>query len=199
MNELVKKRSDIINQFTKGNINTKSKKLFDAPDQITESVKEQKSKEESDRSIPNCLKVSDKRFNIIKQIINENKDSGTTTNDKRYTLNDANDLVNIIAKKSKMKKRKIAKKKKKKKNLAFQKKKEKKKTKKKKKKRFLAFQKNKAINFYNNLMKKVEQISKLRPTQPRQKMLEIFSYLGEISNGPKTDDEQPDTTDKPEL
>ena len=179
MNELVKKRSDIINQFTKGNINTKSKKLFDAPDQITESVKEQKSKEESDRSIPNCLKVSDKRFNIIKQIINENKDSGTTTNDKRYTLNDANDLVNIIAKKSKMKKRKIAKKK--------------------KKKRFLAFQKNKAINFYNNLMKKVEQISKLRPTQPRQKMLEIFSYLGEISNGPKTDDEQPDTTDKPEL
>ena len=47
-------------------------------------------------------------------------------------------------------------------------------------------------------MKKVEQISKLRPTQPRQKMLEIFSYLGEISNGPKTDDEQPDTTDKPE-
>ena len=171
MNELVKKRSDIINQFTKGNINTKSKKLFDAPDQITESVKEQKSKEESDRSIPNCLKVSDKRFNIIKQIINENKDSGTTTNDKRYTLNDANDLVNIIAKKSKMKKRK----------------------------RFLAFQKNKAINFYNNLMKKVEQISKLRPTQPRQKMLEIFSYLGEISNGPKTDDEQPDTTDKPEL
>ena len=171
MNELVKKRSDIINQFTKGNINTKSKKLFDAPDQITESVKEQKSKEESDRSIPNCLKVSDKRFNIIKQIINENKDSGTTTNDKRYTLNDANDLVNIIAKKSKMKKRK----------------------------RFLAFQKNKAINFYNNLMKKVEQISKLRPTQPRQKMLEIFSYLGEISNGPKTDDEQPDTSDKPEL
>ena len=166
MNELVKKRSDIINQFTKGNINTKSKKLFDAPDQITESVKEQKSKEESDRSIPNCLKVSDKRFNIIKQIINENKDSGTTTNDKRYTLNDANDLVNIIAKKSK---------------------------------RFLAFQKNKAINFYNNLMKKVEQISKLRPTQPRQKMLEIFSYLGEISNGPKTDDEQPDTSDKPEL
>ena len=114
MNELVKKRSDIINQFTKGNINTKSKKLFDAPDQITESVKEQKSKEESDRSIPNCLKVSDKRFNIIKQIINENKDSGTTTNDKRYTLNDANDLVNMIAKKSKMKKRKIAKKKKKK-------------------------------------------------------------------------------------
>ena len=171
MNELVKKRSDIINQFTKGNINTKSKKRFDAPDQITESVKEQKSKEESDRSIPNCLKVSDKRFNIIKQIINENKDSGTTTNDKRYTLNDANDLVNIIAKKSKMKKRK----------------------------RFLAFQKNKAINFYNNLMKKVEQISKLRPTQPRQKMLEIFSYLGEISNGPKTDDEQPDTSDKPEL
>ena len=30
-------------------------------------------------------------------------------------------------------------------------------------------------------------------------MLEILNYLGEIFNEPKTDDEQPDTTDMPEL
>ena len=44
-----------------------------------------------------------------------------------------------------------------------------------------------------------EKISKLRPTLPRQKTLEIFNYLGEIFNGPKTDDEQPNITDMPEL
>ena len=31
---------------------------------------------------------------------------------------------------------------------------------------------------------KAEQIAKLRSTEPRQKMLEIFNYLGEIFNGP---------------
>ena len=30
-------------------------------------------------------------------------------------------------------------------------------------------------------------------------MLEIFSYLGEIFNGPETDDEQLNTTDMPDL
>ena len=48
-------------------------------------------------------------------------------------------------------------------------------------------------------MKKVEQISELRSTPPRQQMLEIFNYLEEMFNEPKTDDEQPDTTDMPEL
>ena len=43
-----------------------------------------------------------------------------------------------------------------------------------------------AIDFYNNkLEKKAEQISKLRSTQPKQKMLEIFNYLREIFNEPK--------------
>ena len=59
--------------------------------------------------------------------------------------------------------------------------------------------KNKAINFYNNLVKKAEQISELRSTPPRQKMLETFNYLGEIFNGPKTDDKQLDNTYMPEL
>ena len=58
---------------------------------------------------------------------------------------------------------------------------------------------NKAIDFYNNLMKKAEQISKLRSTQPRQKMSEIFNYLRETFNGPETDDEQQYTRYMPEL
>ena len=41
----------------------------------------------------------EERFNLIKQIINENKNLGTTINNKRHTLTDANDLVNNIAKK----------------------------------------------------------------------------------------------------
>ena len=44
-------------------------------------------------------KVSGERFNLIEQIINENKDLGTTVNNERCTLNDANDLVNKILKK----------------------------------------------------------------------------------------------------
>ena len=47
-------------------------------------------------------------------------------------------------------------------------------------------------------MEKVKQIWKLRPTPPRQKMLELFSYLGKIFYEPKTD-EQLDTTDMPDL
>ena len=63
-----------------------------------ESIAE-KSEKKSDQSIPNWVKVSEKRFNLIKRIINENKDLGTTIDGKRYTIIDANDLVNKIAKK----------------------------------------------------------------------------------------------------
>ena len=86
-------------------------------------------KKESDQSISMWVKVSEERFNSIKQIINKNKNLGTTIAGKRYTLIGANDLVNKIAKK------KIG--------------------------------QNKAIDFYNNLMKKSEQISKLRSTLSR--------------------------------
>ena len=48
-------------------------------------------------------------------------------------------------------------------------------------------------------MKKAEQISKLRSTPHRQQMLEILNHLGEIFNESKTDDEQPGTTNMPEL
>ena len=87
--------SELVDQFSKGNIITKNEKFFDAPRKIKESVTEQK----SDWSIPNWVKVSEERLNSIKQIINENKDLGTTINYKRYTLIDTNDLVNKIAKK----------------------------------------------------------------------------------------------------
>ena len=107
--------------------------------------------------------MSEKRFNLIKEIINKNTNLGTTINNKRYTLKDANNLVDKIAKK----KKKIG--------------------------------KNKAINVYNNLVKKAEQTSELRPASPRQKMFKIYNYLGEIFNESKTDDEQPYTTDMPEL
>ena len=66
-------------------------------------------------------------------------------NNKRYTLNDAKELVNKIAE------QKIG--------------------------------KNNAIKEYNDLVNKAEQIAELRSTEPRQKMLEIFNYLGEIFNG----------------
>ena len=161
LSKLIKKRGHIIYQFNKGNIITEGEKFFDPSKKITESVTEEKSKKESHLSIPIWVKVSEKRFNSIKQIINENKDLGTTINNKRYTLNDANNLVNEIAEKK--------------------------------------GGKNKAINFYNNLVNKAEQISKLRSSSPRQNMLEIFNYLREIFNGPETDDEQLDTIGIPDL
>ena len=42
--------------------------------------------------------------------------------------------------------------------------------------------KNNAIKEYNNLVDKAKQISNLRSTPHRQKILEIFNYLGEIFN-----------------
>ena len=67
-------------------------------------------------------------------------------NNKRYTLNDANELVNKTAGE------KIG--------------------------------KTNAIKAYNGLVNKAEQITELKPTEPWQKMLKIFNYLGEIFNGP---------------
>ena len=43
--------------------------------------------------------MSEERFNLIKQIINESKDLGTAINNKKFTLKDTNDLVNKIPKK----------------------------------------------------------------------------------------------------
>ena len=43
--------------------------------------------------------MPEERFNLIKQIINENKNLGTTINNQRHTLKDVNDLVEKIAQK----------------------------------------------------------------------------------------------------
>ena len=93
--------------------------------------------------------MSKDRFNFIKLKINTNKDLATIIDNKRYTLNDANELVN------KTREQKIC--------------------------------KNNAIKAYNNLVEKAEQIAGLRSTPHRQKMLELFNYLGEIFNGPAGD------------
>ena len=87
-----------------------------------------------------------RQFDFIKLKISKNKALATTINSKRYTLNDANELIHKIAE------QKIG--------------------------------KNNAIKSYNNLINKAEQIAELRSTEPRQKMLKIFNYLGEIFNGP---------------
>ena len=44
--------------------------------------------------------------------------------------------------------------------------------------------KNNTTKEYNDLVDKAEQIAKLRSTSHRQKMLEIFNYLGKILNRP---------------
>ena len=59
----------------------------------------QKSKKESDKSIPIWIKVSEKKFDFIKQIINKNKNLGTKIDGKRYTLINAYNLVNKITNK----------------------------------------------------------------------------------------------------
>ena len=37
------------------------------------------------------------------------------------------------------------------------------------------------------MVNKTEEIAELRPAPPRQKLLKILNYLGEIFNGPTTD------------
>ena len=66
-------------------------------------------------------------------------------NNKRYSLNDANELINKIAEQT--------------------------------------IGKNNVIKEYNDLVNKAEQITKLRSTEPWQKMLKILNYL-EIFNWP---------------
>ena len=91
------------------------------------------------------MQVSEEIFNFTKLEINENKNLGTTIDNKGYTLNDVNELVNKIAK------GKIG--------------------------------KNNASKAYNNLVDKAEQIAAITSTPPRQKILKIFTYLGEIFRG----------------
>ena len=43
------------------------------------------------------MRVPEVRFNFIKLEINKNKDLGTIIDNKRYEINDVNELVNKIA------------------------------------------------------------------------------------------------------
>ena len=142
---LLEKRNDLIGQFSKNNTISKDEKFYDAPKKSEESISE-RLEQESDQSIPKWLQLSKERFDFIKLKINKNKDLDTMIGNKRYTINNVNELVNKIAE------TKIG--------------------------------KNNAIKKYNNLISKAEQITELRSTEPRQKMLKIFNYLGEMFNGP---------------
>ena len=93
---LLKKRGELINQFSKNNIISKNEKFYDAPKKGEENTSE-KLEQKSDQSIPKWVQVSKDRFNFIKLKINMNKDLATMIDNKRYALNDANELVNKIA------------------------------------------------------------------------------------------------------
>ena len=93
---LLKKRKDLIEQFSKNNIISKDEKFYDTPKKSEESMSE-KSEQKSDKSILKWLQVPKDRFDFIKLKINKNKDLVTMIDNKRYTLNDANELVNKIA------------------------------------------------------------------------------------------------------
>ena len=93
---LLKKIVQLIDQFSKNNIISKGDKFFNAPEKREESILE-KSKQKSDQSIPKWVQVSTDRFDFMKHKINTEKSLSTMIDNKRYTLNDAKELVNKIA------------------------------------------------------------------------------------------------------
>ena len=140
---LLEKRNNLIEQFSKNKIISMVEKFYDAPRKSEESISE-KLEQKSDQSIPKWVQVSKDRFVSIELKVNTNKNLATMIDNKIYTLNDVNEVVNKIVE------QKIG--------------------------------KNNVIKEYNNLVNKAEQITKLRSTEPRQKMLKIFNYLGKIFN-----------------
>ena len=140
---LLEKRNNLIEQFSKNKIISMGEKFYDAPRKSEESISE-KLEQKSDQSIPKWVQVSKDRFVSIKLKVNTNKNLATMIDNKIYTLNDVNEVVNKIVE------QKIG--------------------------------KNNVIKEYNNLVNKAKQITKLRSTEPRQKMLKIFNYLGKIFN-----------------
>ena len=71
-------------------------KFYDAPKKGEESISE-KLEQKSDKSIPKQRQVPKDRFDFIKLKIDANQNLVTTIDNKRYTLNDVNELVNKIA------------------------------------------------------------------------------------------------------
>ena len=93
---LLTKRGELIKQFLDNNIVSRGQKFFDAPKKRKESISE-KSEQKSDQSISKWVKVSKDGFDFIKLKTNKNKDLSTMIDNKRYTINDANELINKIA------------------------------------------------------------------------------------------------------
>ena len=94
---LIEKRNDLLEQFSKNYIISINEKLYDAPKKSEESISE-KSEQKSDQSIPKWVQVSKDRFDVIKLKISTNKNLATMIDNKRYTLNDVDELVNKITK-----------------------------------------------------------------------------------------------------
>ena len=92
---LLKKRGELINQFSKNNIISKNEKFYDTPKKGEERISV-KLEQKSGQSIPKWLQVPKNRFDFIKLKINANKNLATMIDNKRYTLADANKLVNKI-------------------------------------------------------------------------------------------------------
>ena len=93
---LLIKRGELIEQFSKNNIISKDQKFYDTPKKSEESISE-KLEQKSDQSIPKWVQVSKDRFDFINLKINTNKNLATMIDNKGYTLNDVNKLVNKIA------------------------------------------------------------------------------------------------------
>ena len=87
---LLEKRGDLTYQFSKNNMISKGGNIYDAPKKSEESISK-KSEKKSDQSIPKWVQVAENRFSFIKLKINTNKNVATMIDNKRYTLNDADE------------------------------------------------------------------------------------------------------------
>ena len=92
---LLKKRGEIINQFTKNNITSRGEKFFDSPQKIKKSTLEK-----TEESFFEPIEVSKDKLDSIKLKIFGNKNLSTTIDKERYTQSDVNGLLNKISSKS---------------------------------------------------------------------------------------------------
>ena len=108
MSETEKKNADEMLEIIKKilDYNKNAQKSFQSASKVNNGKSEpkpedsisEKSEPKSDRSIPKWVQVSEDKFNFIKLKSNKNKDLFTTIDNKRYPLNDTNELLNKIAK-----------------------------------------------------------------------------------------------------
>ena len=88
---LLKKRGELINQFSKNNIISKNEEFYDVPKNMEERT--------SKKLLFEPIEVSEDMLNSIKLKIFWNKKWSTTTDKKDCTISDKNDLVDKIDKK----------------------------------------------------------------------------------------------------